>query len=66
MPINTKELARKLIESGDLEKAKYSLQQLFRVRDCLLMLKSINPLFCDEGLLQETLKFIAQKAGINE
>ena len=63
MPINTKELARKLLASGILSEPKqYTLQQLFRVRDCLLMLKAINPLFCDERLLKETLLYINQKA----
>ena len=61
MPINTRKIACKLLESGDLEKEGYSLRELFRVRDCLLMLKAINPLFCDEGLLKETLLYIDQK-----
>ena len=62
MPINTRKIACKLLESGDLGKEGYSFDELFRVRDCLLMLKAINPLFCDERLLKETLLYINQKA----
>ena len=58
---NTKELAHKLIEMEFWKSPTYNLQTLFRIRDCLLILKSINPLFCDETLLEEVNKYIDQK-----
>ena len=64
--LKTKEIARKLLASGILsEPEQYTLQQLFRVRDCLLMLKAINPLFCDEGLLEEVLLYLKDKEDVD-
>ena len=60
MPINTKELARKLIASGILsEPEQYTIRDLFRIRDALEMLANYG--FADMDLLQEVHKYIIQK-----
>jgi len=52
------ELARKLLQSGDLEKEGYSLKQLFEIRDALLILVKYG--LGDKDLLHETNLYINQ------
>ena len=58
--LKTKELARKLLASGDLDKPGYSLQDLFKIRDALMILARFG--LEDKELLTETLLYIDQKA----
>ena len=60
MPINTKEIAKKIFESGILdEPEQYTIQDLFRIRDALEMLANYR--LADMDLLQEVHKYITQK-----
>ncbi len=59
--LDTKELARKILASGDLDKTGYSLQDLFKIRDALMILAYYS--LEDKDLLNETLKYIEQKVG---
>ena len=57
--INTKELARKLLASGELNEEGYSFRDLFRIRDALLILADYG--LADLDLLKEVSKYIKQK-----
>lgn len=61
MSVNTTEIARKLLASGDLDKPGYSLQDLFKIRDACIMLARFG--LQDKDLLNETLRYIEQKVG---
>ena len=56
---NTKEIAQKLYESGDLFRGEdYSLKQIFEIRDSCVMLAKYG--LEDKDLLEETLKYIKE------
>ena len=58
--MDTKETARKILASGDLnEPEQYTLKDLFAIRDALEILKDYG--FADLDLLEEVKKFIIQK-----
>lgn len=57
--MDTKILAKAMLEKGFLNKETYSLQDLFRIKDCLNILKGYN--LADLDLLEEVEKFLKQK-----
>ena len=57
---NTQEIARKMLESGFLNEETYSLSDLFKIRDALMILAYYG--LEDKVLLTEVNKYIAQKA----
>ena len=57
---NDKELTKKILDKGILKDETYSLQDLFKIRDALMMLARYG--LEDKDLLTETLKYLEQKA----
>ena len=57
--MDTKNLAQKLLDIGILNEGTYSLQDLFRIRDALMVLAFYG--LEDKNLLTEVQKYINQK-----
>lgn len=58
------ELAEKILNCADFYEEKYSLSDLFKIRDALMILKGYN--LEDLNLLEEVEKFIKQKEKFGE
>ena len=58
--VDTKELTRRMLEKGFLKEETFTLKDLFEIRDALMVLARFG--LEDKELLDETLKYINQKA----